>query len=204
MAKIGRRGSLTVTLEAGGKQGHVGYPHLADNAAHRLIAVLNRLVTHRLDEGTAHFEPSSLQVTTIDIGNRATNVVPGRARAVFNIRYNDSQSPESLKTLIEAAITAGGGQVTASYSEGANVFISEPGPLAARLAASVDAVTGRRPTLSTSGGTSDARFIQAYCPVIEFGLVGDTIHQVDERVPLADLERLTMIYLDFIKRSFEA
>lgn len=204
MAKIGRRGSLTVTLEATGRQGHVGYPHLADNAAHRLIAVLERLVTTRLDEGTDHFEPSSLQVTTIDIANPASNVVPGKARAVLNIRYNDSQTPASLKAVIEAAIADGGGQVAAGYSEGANVFISEPGPLAERLALSVEAVTGLRPTLSTSGGTSDARFIQAYCPVIELGLVGDTIHQVDERVPVADLERLTMIYLDFLERSFEA
>ncbi len=200
--KIGRRGSLTITLEARGKQGHVGYPHLADNAAHRLVAVLHRLTTTPIDTGTDHFEPSSLQVTTIDIDNPATNLVPGRAKAVLNIRYNDSQTPQSLKALVEAAIDATGGQIAARYSEGANVFLSTPGPLAETLAASIAAVTGRRPRLSTSGGTSDARFIQAWCPVIEFGLVGATIHQVDECVPLAELELLTGIYLDFLERYF--
>lgn len=201
-AKIGRRGSLTVTLEARGKQGHVGYPHLADNAAHRIVAVLHRLMTEPLDTGTEHFEPSSLQVTTIDIGNPASNVVPARARAVLNIRYNERQSPETLRRRIETAIAAAGGKVEARYSEGANAFLSTPGELAARLAASVEAVTGRRPQLSTTGGTSDARFIQAYCPVIELGLVGATIHQADERVALDELERLTLIYLDFLERSF--
>jgi succinyl-diaminopimelate desuccinylase len=203
-AKIGRRGSLTVTLDARGRQGHVGYPHLADNAAHRLVAVLHRLTTTPIDDGTDHFEPSGLQVTTIDIGNAATNVVPAKARAVLNIRYNDSQTPESLKALIEAAIDAAGGMVDARYSEGANAFLSAPGALAETLAASVEAVTGRRPALSTSGGTSDARFIQAWCPVIEFGLVGATIHQVDERVPLTELEALTRIYQDLLERHFGA
>jgi succinyl-diaminopimelate desuccinylase len=203
-AKIGRRGSLTVTLDARGRQGHVGYPHLADNAAHRLVAVLHRLTTTPIDDGTDHFEPSGLQVTTIDIGNAATNVVPAKARAVLNIRHNDSQTPESLKALIEAAIAAVGGKVDARYSEGANAFLSTPGALADTLAASVETVTGRRPALSTSGGTSDARFIQAWCPVIEFGLVGATIHQVDERVPLAELEALTRIYQGFLERHFGA
>ena len=203
MAKIGRRGSLTVTLEVFGRQGHVGYPHRVDNAAHRLVAVLQRLIAEPIDQGTAHFEPSSLQVTTIDINNPATNVAPGRARAVFNIRYNESQTPESLKMLIEAAIAAVGGRIEVGYSEGANAFLSSPGPLTETLQASVEAVTGIRPTLSTSGGTSDARFVQAYCPVIEFGLVGATIHQVDERVRVADLEQLTLIYLDFLERYQE-
>jgi len=199
-AKIGRRGSLTASLEVFGRQGHVGYPHQVDNAAHRLVAVLHRLTNAPLDRGTAHFEPSSLQVTTIDIGNPATNVAPGRARAVLNVRYNDSQTPASLKATIEAAIAAVGGRVDVRYSEGANAFLSTPGPLAETLAASVDAVTGIRPAFSTSGGTSDARFVQAYCPVVEFGLVGATIHQVDERVAVADLEKLTLIYLDFLER----
>jgi succinyl-diaminopimelate desuccinylase len=199
-AKIGRRGSVTVTLEAKGRQGHVGYPHRVDNAAHRLVAVLHRLTTTPIDQGTAHFEPSSLQVTTIDIGNPATNVAPGRARATLNIRYNDSQTPASLAAFIDAAIAAVGGRVEVRYSEGANAFLSAPGPLDATLAASVEAITGIRPELSTSGGTSDARFIQAYCPVIEFGLLGSTIHEVDERVEIADLERLTLIYLDFLER----
>jgi succinyl-diaminopimelate desuccinylase len=203
-AKIGRRGSLTVTLEARGRQGHVGYPNLADNAAHRLVAVLHRLTTTPIDAGTDHFEPSGLQVTTIDIDNPATNVVPAKARAVLNIRYNDSQTPESLRALIEAAIEAVGGKVDARYSEGANAFLSTPGALAETLAQSVEAVTGRRPVLSTSGGTSDARFIQAWCPVIEFGLVGATIHQVDERVPLAELETLTRIYQGILERHFGA
>ena len=199
-AKIGRRGSLTVTLEVFGRQGHVGYPHRVDNAAHRLVALLHRLTTTPIDHGTAHFEPSSLQVTTIDIGNPATNVAPGRARATLNIRHNDSQTPASLRAFIEAAIAAVGGRIEVRYSEGANAFLSTPGPLAEALAASVEAITGASPAFSTSGGTSDARFVQAYCPVIEFGLVGATIHQVDERVELADLERLTLIYLDFLER----
>ncbi len=202
MAKIGRRGSLTVTLEARGKQGHVGYPHRADNAAHRLVRVLARLVETPLDRGTDLFEPSSLQVTTIDIGNPASNVVPARARAVLNIRYNDSQSPASLKALVAAAIEAAGGQVEASYTEGAHVFACPPGPLAAMLGDAVEAVTGRRPELSTSGGTSDARFICSHCPVIEFGLIGQTIHQVDERVPIVEFEALTAIYLEFLERYF--
>ena len=202
MAKIGRRGSLTVTLEARGRQGHVGYPHRADNAAHRLVRVLARLVETPLDEGTELFEPSSLQVTTIDIGNPASNVVPARARAVLNIRYNDSQSPGSLKALVAAAIEAAGGRVEAACTEGANVFACPPGPLAALLGDSVEAVTGRRPVLSTSGGTSDARFIHSHCPVIEFGLIGQTIHQVDERVPLVELQALTAIYLEFLERYF--
>ena len=199
-AKIGRRGSLTVTLEVFGRQGHVGYPHRVDNAAHRLVALLHRLTTTPIDQGTAHFEPSSLQVTTIDIGNPATNVAPGRARATLNIRHNDSQTPASLAAFIEAAIAAVGGRIEVRYSEGANAFLSAPGLLAETLAASVEAITGASPAFSTSGGTSDARFVQAYCPVIEFGLVGATIHQVDERVELADLERLTLIYLDFLER----
>lgn len=202
MAKIGRRGSFTVRLEAHGKQGHVGYPHLADNAAHRLIALLHRLTTTPIDSGTAHFQPSSLQVTTIDIGNPASNVVPGRASAVLNIRFNDQQSFKSLRALIEEAIAAVGGRIERRYTEGADAFLSSPGPLVETLAASIEAVSGQRPVLSTSGGTSDARFIQAHCPVIEFGLVGDTMHQVDERVPIADLERLTLIYLDFLERFF--
>lgn len=202
MAKIGRRGSLTVTLEARGRQGHVGYPNRADNAAHRLVRLLARLIETPLDEGTELFEPSSLQVTTIDIGNPASNVVPARARAVLNIRYNDSQSPGSLKALVAAAIEAAGGRVEAACTEGANVFACPPGPLAALLGDSVEAVTGRRPVLSTSGGTSDARFIHSHCPVIEFGLIGQTIHQVDERVPLAELEALTAIYLEFLERYF--
>ncbi len=202
MAKIGRRGSLTVTLEARGRQGHVGYPHLADNAAHRLVHVLERLTGEPLDGGTEHFEPSSLQVTTIDVGNPASNVVPGRARAVLNIRYNDSQSPASLKALVAGAIEAAGGRVEAVYSEGAEAFLSSPGELAALVGESVLSVTGRRPELSTTGGTSDARFVHKYCPVIELGLVGATIHQVDECVPVADLETLTRIYLDFLERYF--
>ena len=202
MAKIGRRGSFTVTLEARGRQGHVGYPHRADNAAHRLVRVLEHLIATPLDEGTAHFEPSSLQVTTIDVGNPASNVVPGRARAVLNIRYNDSQSPASLKARVAQAIEAAGGRVEAKCSEGAGVFVSPPAELAALLGDSVQSVTGRRPELSTTGGTSDARFVQKYCPVIEFGLVGATIHQVDECVPVADLETLTRIYLDFLERCF--
>jgi succinyl-diaminopimelate desuccinylase len=204
MIKIGRRGSMTGRLIVEGVQGHVAYPHLADNAAHRLVALLAALTTAALDAGTEHFQPSSLQVTTIDIGNPATNVVPGRARATFNIRFNDRWSSNKLKTWVAERLAPIDGKYQISWEIGGESFLVPPGPLSQCLAAAIAAVTGRTPELSTTGGTSDARFIRAYCPVAEFGLVGQTMHKADERVALADLAQLSAIYEAFLDRFFAA
>jgi len=194
MVKIGRRGSMNGFLTVHGVQGHTAYPHLADNAAHRLVAMLHALTAHPLDEGTAHFQPSTLQIATIDIGNPASNVIPGEARATFNIRFNDRWSSASLKEWLKATLDAAGGRYTITYQVSGESFLTPPGALSALVARAAERVTGRRPALSTTGGTSDARFIHHYCPVAEFGLVGLTMHKVDEQVPLADITQLTDIY----------
>jgi succinyl-diaminopimelate desuccinylase len=204
MIKIGRRGSLTGHLTAHGVQGHTAYPHLADNAAHRLVAMLHALTTAELDHGTAHFQPSTLQVSTIDIGNPTSNVIPASARATFNIRFNDSWTSEALKHWIAERIGAVGGRYTLDISVSGESFLVPPGAIGDRLAEAIRRVTGRTPEFSTTGGTSDARFIQAYCPVAEFGLVGLTMHQADERVELADLAALTEIYHVFLGLFFAA
>jgi succinyl-diaminopimelate desuccinylase len=202
MIKIGRRGSMTGRLAVEGVQGHVAYPHLADNAAHRLVAMLGALTATPLDDGTAHFQPSSLQVTTIDIGNPATNVVPGLARAVFNIRFNDRWTSDRLKAWVGEKLAAIGGKYALSWEVSGESFLVPPGPVSEKLTAAIGAVTGRTPELSTTGGTSDARFIQAYCPVAEFGLVGQTMHKADERVAVADIVELAAIYQAFLDRFF--
>jgi succinyl-diaminopimelate desuccinylase len=194
MVKIGRRGSLTATLTVHGVQGHTAYPHLADNAAHRLVAMLHRLTTGKLDDGTAHFQPSTLQVSTIDIGNPATNVIPAKARAVFNIRFNDLWTSAKLRAWVDERIGAVGGRWDLDWKVSGESFLTPPGAVSDILAGAIERVLGRRPELSTTGGTSDARFIFPYCPVAEFGLVGTTMHKVDERVPVADVERLAKIY----------
>jgi succinyl-diaminopimelate desuccinylase len=203
MIKIGRRGSMTGRLVVEGVQGHVAYPHLVDNAAHRIVALLHALTATPIDGGTEHFQPSSLQVTTVDIGNPATNVVPGIARATFNIRFNDLWSSRTLKAWVEERLAAVGGKYRLTWEVSGESFLVAPGPVSDCLAAAIGAVTGRTPELSTTGGTSDARFIQAYCPVAEFGLVGQTMHKTDERVEIADLARLTAIYETFLERFFE-
>jgi succinyl-diaminopimelate desuccinylase len=203
MIKIGRRGSMTGRLTVCGVQGHVAYPHLADNAAHRLVAMLHALTMTELDRGTEHFQPSSLQVSTIDIGNPAANVIPATASAVFNIRFNDRWTSERLRRWLVERLDAVGGRYTLDISVGGESFLVAPGPLSERLAKAIQQVTGRTPELSTTGGTSDARFIQAYCPVAEFGLVGQTMHKVDERVELSDLAALTEIYYRFLALFFE-
>ncbi len=203
LAKIGRRGSLTGRLTVFGRSGHVAYPQRADNAAHRLVAMLHALIGEPLDAGSAHFEPSSLQVTSIDIGNRASNVVPGRAEAVFNIRFNDRHDRASLEGLIRQRLDACGGHYELETSCSGEAFLSPPGPLSETLCAAVAEVRGRPPRLDTSGGTSDARFIRRYCPVIELGIVGRTMHQADEAVELADIELLTRIYQAFLERFFQ-
>jgi len=202
MIKIGRRGSMTGRLIVEGVQGHVAYPHLTDNAAHRLVALLQALTAGPLDSGTAHFQPSSLQVTTIDIGNPATNVVPGLARATFNIRFNDAWTSASLKSWVEDRLAAVGGTYRLAWEVSGESFLVPPGPVSECLQGAIGAVTGRVPELSTTGGTSDARFIQAHCPVAEFGLVGLTMHKADERVEIADIANLTAIYEAFLDRFF--
>lgn len=198
--KIGRRGSLTGRLTVRGSQGHTAYPHRADNAAHRLVAVLDRLIGTALDEGTPWFDASNLQVTSIDIGNAASNVIPAEATARFNIRFNDRHTRASLEAWLRAQIAPLAPDYTLEVSGNAEAFITEPGPLSESLAEAIWSTTGRRPALNTTGGTSDARFIQRYCPVVEFGLVGTTMHQVDEHVAVEDILGLARIYEAFLDR----
>ena len=202
MIKIGRRGSMTGRITVTGVQGHVAYPHLADNAAHRLIALLGALTAEPLDAGTEHFQASGLQITTIDIGNPTTNIIPGVARATFNIRFNDLWSSGKLKEWVAARLAGIGGEYQIAWEVSGESFLVAPGQVSDCLAAAIGAVTGRTPELSTTGGTSDARFIQAYCPVAEFGLVSQTMHKADERVEIADITQLTAIYEVFLDRFF--
>jgi len=203
MIKIGRRGSMTGRLTVHGVQGHTAYPHLADNAAHRLVAMLHPLTAAELDRGSQHFQPSTLQVSTIDIGNPAANVVPATARAVFNIRFNDRWTSEKLERWLRQRLDEVGGRYALDISVSGEAFVVAPGVLSDCLAEAIRRVTGRMPELSTTGGTSDARFIRAHCPVVEFGLVGLTMHKVDERVELSDLNDLTAIYQTFLELFFD-
>lgn len=204
VAKIGRRGSIVADLVVRGRQGHTAYPQRADNAAHRLVAVLAHLQATPLDHGTEWFEPSNLQVTSIDIGNPAGNVIPGEAAARFNIRFNDSHTHASLEAWLNAQIAPLAPDYTLRVNGNAEAFVTAPGELSELLARSVEAETGIRPAFNTSGGTSDARFVKRYCPVIEFGLVGTTMHQANEHVTLADIEGLTRIYERFLQLYFAA
>ena len=206
--KIGRRGSLSGTITVTGRQGHVAYPHLADNPIHALVAMLAALTAEPLDAGTEHFQPSNLEVTSVDVGNPAFNVVPAEATARFNIRFNDQWTAETLEAWIRARLDtadAGKGRYRLDIERGGSEsFLTRSDHLITTLADAAEAVSGRRPELSTGGGTSDARFIKNYCPVVEFGLVGQTMHQIDERVPVDDLTRLTAIYRRFIEDFFAA
>lgn len=206
MIKIGRRGSLSATITATGSQGHVAYPHLAANPIPALLTCLTRLTDRILDRGNAHFDASNLEVTSIDVGNPATNVIPAAASARLNIRFNTEHTGASLRSWIEAeaqAASRGDVALQVTYARGnSEAFLTEPGPFVALVSAAIETVTGRTPKLSTSGGTSDARFIKSVCPVVEFGLVGQTMHKVDERVPVADLTALTAIYRTIITRYF--
>jgi succinyl-diaminopimelate desuccinylase len=192
--KIGRRGSLTGRITVEGTQGHAAYPPRADNPTHRLVALLAALTAHRLDEGTDWFEPSSLQVTTIDVGNPASNVIPGAASATWNIRFNDRHTEASLSAWLRQAAAAHAPRHHLALSCSGEAFLTTPGEDVERLSAAIEAATGIRPKLDTGGGTSDARFIARYCPVAEFGLVGTTMHKVDERVPVAELADLARVY----------
>jgi succinyl-diaminopimelate desuccinylase len=204
--KVGRRGSLSGTLYVDGIQGHVAYPQRASNPVPDISALVVALSNEPLDHGSAQFQASNLEFTSIDVGNTASNVIPGQARAKFNIRFNDHHTQDSLRALIEQRmIKAAGNRIRARIvwePSNSNVFVTKPGAFTDLAVGAILEVTGRRPELSTSGGTSDARFIAAYCPVIEFGLVGQTMHQVDERTPVSDLEKLTKIYRGILDRYF--
>ena len=202
MVKIGRRGSLNGTLRVAGRQGHVAYPALADNPLPRLVALLNALLALKLDEGTDHFQPSRLELTSIDVGNEATNVIPGAAVVRFNVRFNDRHTGASLERTIRAHLDATGEPYDLAIEVSGEAFVTPPGRLSTIIAESVAAVTGMTPTLSTTGGTSDARFIKNHCPVAEFGLLSRTMHRTDECVPVESLEQLTDIYLGILQRYF--
>ena len=195
MIKIGRRGSLNARITVRGTQGHVAYPHRADNPVHRLVASLAALTAAPLDAGTDWFEPSSLQITSVDVGNPATNVIPATAHAALNIRFNDRHSGASLTDwLRHVLVRHAAGRFDLEVSVSGESFVTEPGPMVERLRAAIARVVGREPALDTGGGTSDARFIARHCPVAEFGLVGATMHQADECVPVAELRQLAEIY----------
>jgi succinyl-diaminopimelate desuccinylase len=205
--KAGRRGSLNGTLVVSGRQGHVAYPERAENPIPGLVSLIAALQTP-LDQGSEHFGPSNLEFTSIDVGNTAVNLIPGEARARFNIRYNDRHSQTALKTLVERRVkAAAAGRVRYTFewqTSNADVFVTRPGPFTELASAAIAEITGLHPKLSTTGGTSDARFIKDYCPVLEFGLVGQTMHQVDENVAVADLTTLTAVYRRIIEKYFAA
>jgi len=215
MIKIGRRGSLSGIVTVRGRQGHVAYPHLADNPVRGLLALVDALLAKPFDTGTRDFQPSNMEITSIDVGNPAVNIIPARATASFNIRFNDTWHAETIQAEIHNRLDAAAGR--RKYRAGRKeridfevtwrdrpspVFLTRDERLVETLSGSVAAVTGRVPALSTSGGTSDARFIKDFCPVVEFGLVGKTMHMVDERVALSDLETLTRIYQRFLQDWF--
>jgi succinyl-diaminopimelate desuccinylase len=208
MMKIGRRGSMTVDLVVRGVQGHVAYPERLDNAVHRLSAIIEALVREPIDKGSTHFQPTSLQFTTVDVGNPATNIAPGTAKARFNTRFNDLWTSKTLlahlKERIERASEALGGNGTVEYSVqvSGESFYTPPGPLSDLVAGAVRDVAGVETELSTTGGTSDARFIRSYCPVLEFGLVGESMHKVDEKSAVADLKMLARVYETVLDRYF--
>ncbi|MGL5114705.1 MAG: succinyl-diaminopimelate desuccinylase [Beijerinckiaceae bacterium] len=204
--KIGRRGSLTGRVTVTGMQGHVAYPERAKNPINGMMALMQGVLSAPLDPGTAHFAPSNLEFTTVDVGNPASNVIPNAARATFNIRFNDLWTPETLEREIRARFTKAAGErihFEASFEPtNAVAFLTAPGPFVDLVTEAAAHVTNRRPTLSTTGGTSDARFIKDHCPVLEFGLVGRTMHQIDENIGLADLETLTRVYATILQRYF--
>jgi succinyl-diaminopimelate desuccinylase len=204
--KVGRRGSLNGTLTVTGRQGHVAYPRLAENPIRPLTALMAALMAEPLDQGSAHFEPSNLEFTSVDVGNPVVNLIPGEARARFNIRFNDCHSQASLRTLIEtraraAAPTPARWRIDWEASN-ADVFLTQPGAFLDLVVGAVAETAGRTPKLSTTGGTSDARFIKSHCPVLELGLVGATMHQTDERTTVADLALLTAVYRRILERYF--
>lgn len=205
--KIGRRGSLSGVLIVDGTQGHVAYPHRAANPVPDIARLITALNDEPLDNGSAQFQPSNLEFTSVDVGNPATNVIPAQARAKFNIRFNDHHTQDTLKALVESRLTATCGNRIRAHIDwlpsNADVFVTKPGAFTDVVAGAIAEVTGLTPDLNTGGGTSDARFIAKYCPVVEFGLVGQTMHQIDERTPVSDLDKLTAIYRGVLERYFK-
>lgn len=206
MIKIGRRGSLNGQITVHGTQGHAAYPHLSDNPINSLLRLLSALTAAPLDKGTDTFQPSTLTLTSVDVGNEATNVIPAQARAAFNIRFNDNHSGESLTAWLNEKLrdAAKGADFELDVTISGESFVTPPGPLSDLVSQAVTEVTGETPELSTSGGTSDARFIRSVCPVCEFGMVGLTMHKTDERVAIADLNNLAKIYHLILTRFFTA
>lgn len=207
MMKIGRRGSLSFDLEVIGKQGHVAYQHLARNPIDGLMRLMAALKSTPLDTGTEHFLPTNLEFTSVDVGNPARNVIPATARVQGNIRFNDLWTSVTLGAELQrrlAGVNDAPEYRLTLHATNAEAFLTAPGSFVTMVSEAVQHITGRTPELSTTGGTSDARFIQAYCPVIEFGTVGQTMHQVDERVALSDIDQLTAIYRHAIDRFFAA
>ena len=206
MMKIGRRGSMTFYLTARGVQGHSAYPHRAKNPLHAMVDLLGRMTAQPLDAGTDHFEPSTLQITTIDCGNPANNVIPAAATATVNIRFNDAHSSASITAWAEGLIAEVSAATGVSFDLRTEVsgesFLTPPGDFVALVAKAVEDETGVKPELSTSGGTSDARFVKDHCPVLEFGLVGRTMHQVDERIEVDQITALKAIYARILRDYF--
>jgi succinyl-diaminopimelate desuccinylase len=202
MVKIGRRGSVSATITVHGTQGHVAYPHLADNPLPRLAGLATAIADMPLDNGNTHFQPSTLSLTSIDTGNTASNVIPAAAQLKLNIRYNTEQTEDSLRTELETLCAAHASHHTLDYRPSSRPFLTMPGPLSDLVTDAITAVTGTAPELSTTGGTSDARFFAPICPVVECGLVGKTLHQVDEHVASADIVTLAHIYAAIITRHF--
>jgi succinyl-diaminopimelate desuccinylase len=204
--KVGRRGSQSGTLYVDGLQGHVAYPHRASNPVPDISRLIVAISDEPLDRGSAQFQPSNLEFVSVDVGNGAFNVIPGQARATFNIRYNDLHTQASLRELVETRLAkAAGNRIKARIvwePSNSNVFVTKPGAFTDLAVSAIEEVTGRKPDLSTTGGTSDARFIASYCPVIEFGLLGQTMHQVDERASVKDIETLTKVYRGILDRYF--
>ena len=204
MVKIGRRGSVNIWIENEGAQGHVAYPHLADNPVPALVKALDALAALHLDDGNAWFQPSNLEITTIDVGNTATNVIPAVAKARINIRFNDGHRGADLVERVRATVAAHAPGATLRAVISGESFITPPGEFSALIAAAVEKVTGLAPELSTTGGTSDARFLSRLCPVVEFGLCNATMHKLDEAVAIADLHQLADIYEEIIRKALDA
>jgi succinyl-diaminopimelate desuccinylase len=206
MIKIGRRGSMTTRFRVIGKQGHSAYPHRANNPVHAMVRLMDRLASHTLDSGTDHFDESTLAVVTVDTGNPATNVIPAESSGTVNIRFNDTHSGASLTDWIETEVAAireeYGVQIETKTKISGESFITPPGDLSAMVSRAVEAVTGVTPELSTTGGTSDARFVKSHCPVVEFGLVGQSMHQVDEHVRVDHIRELKTIYTRILQDYF--
>lgn len=203
MIKIGRRGSLSFTLTVNGVQGHVAYPNMADNPITKLVKILHNLTSNRLDNGTEFFQPSNLEITSVDVGNQAGNVIPSKATAKFNVRFNDSYTKTKLIDWVRAHIESVTTQYILKHDEGSDSFITKPGFLSKTLSEAVKSVIGKNPELSTTGGTSDARFIKDYCPVVEFGMINKTAHKVNEQVAVEDIKILAKIYLEAIELYFK-